>query len=441
MISAYEDMATAAATLHQLPLELLTQLCQHLDLTDLVRASATCKRFRHGGLETVELPTESPVVTVLSKCAFPRPELIPSMRPAGCSESWVAYFARTVRQRRCLEAPPIADGYQHSLFLDASGRLLSCGTGAGVGHDDGEVNYFLPTPVAAMAGVLIRSVAARFGHSLALGWDGRVYSWGKNNFGQLGLGDLVTRRSPVRVEGLEGVRGIAAHADQSLAVTQSGDVFTWGRALVDTCRGQDAEDMDEDDMPLRPTMVEGFGHVRVRHVCAATTTTFAIGEAGEIFSWGGGCCGLLGHGDKRHKPSPKRIEALHGVRVSDVSAGWYHALALAEDELVYAWGENESRALLGNPDVEKELSPKPIEALRGVRVRSIAVATNRSYAVSDTGELWAWGASMCGRVEVPEIWLHRSGMARRRRVLCPSRLRRCGASRWMGSPHANLSRV
>jgi alpha-tubulin suppressor-like RCC1 family protein len=37
------------------------------------------------------------------------------------------------------------------------------------------------------------------------------------------------------------------------------------------------------------------------------------------------------------------------------------------------------------------LSPKPIEALCGVRVPSVAAADNRSYAVADTGELWAWG--------------------------------------------------
>jgi alpha-tubulin suppressor-like RCC1 family protein len=81
-----------------------------------------------------------------------------------------------------------------------------------------------------------------------------------------------------------------------------------------------------------------------------------------------------------------------------VSAGPTHALALAEDGLVYAWGENaprmhpDRRALLGNAEVDYEVTPTPVEALRGVRVGSIAAAGLRSYAVADTGELWAWGA-------------------------------------------------
>jgi hypothetical protein len=102
--------AVPNATLLDLPLEILTGLCQQLGPQVFICVAETCKRLRHGdgGPETVELPTKSPVVTALRKHAFPREDLILNMRPAGCSESWVAYLARCVRQRRCREAPPIA---------------------------------------------------------------------------------------------------------------------------------------------------------------------------------------------------------------------------------------------------------------------------------------------------------------------------------------------
>jgi hypothetical protein len=44
---------------------------------------------------------------------------------------------------------------------------------------------------------------------------------------------------------------------------------------------------------------------------------------------------------------------------------------------------------LGNPDDEWKLLPKPVEAIWGVRVGSIAAAGWRSYAVADTGAVWA----------------------------------------------------
>jgi alpha-tubulin suppressor-like RCC1 family protein len=116
-------------------------------------------------------------------------------------------------------------------------------------------------------------VAAGDSHSLALSWDGRVYSWGSNGHGQLGLGDTLDRASPVLVEGLEGVRAIAASFSHNLAVTQSGAVYQWGLALR-----REHEDL------LRPILVEGFGSVRVRRVCAGEYTAYAIGESGEFFS-------------------------------------------------------------------------------------------------------------------------------------------------------------
>jgi alpha-tubulin suppressor-like RCC1 family protein len=76
-------------------------------------------------------------------------------------------------------------------------------------------------------------------------------------------------------------------------------------------------------------------------VCAGQYVVFAIGHDGEVFSWGDGKCGRLGHGDTEDQQSPKRIEALRSVRARSVAVGDDHALALAEDGLVYAWGENE----------------------------------------------------------------------------------------------------
>jgi alpha-tubulin suppressor-like RCC1 family protein len=84
------------------------------------------------------------------------------------------------------------------------------------------------------------------------------------------------------------------------------------------------------------------------------------------------------------------------MRVSSASAGRFHAVALAEDGLVYAWGKYERQAVLGNPNVKKELLPKPVETLRGVRIGSIVAAGVRTCTVSVTGEVWTWGCDRHG---------------------------------------------
>jgi alpha-tubulin suppressor-like RCC1 family protein len=329
-----------------LPLDLFTAVCLQLDLHDLVRVAATCRRLRHGdtGLETAELPTKSPVVAALRAHAFRGGLLVPSTRPIGCSESRVAYLTRCVRQRRCREVAVVGTGSRHTLLVDASGRLLACGWGLATGHADAWGMTFLPSPVVAMAEVRVRSLAAGLSHSLALSRDGRVYSWGENRHGQLGHGDKRDRPLPALLEGLEGVRAIASAVDHSLAVMQSGLVFSWG----ETPQGEAQDTQDA----LRPRIVEGFGVVRICCVSAGMRVAFAIGESGEFFSWGSGGYSHLGHGDTRDQPSPRRVEALRGVRVRSVSVGLFHALALAEDGLVYAWGNNMFGALLGKPSAE-----------------------------------------------------------------------------------------
>jgi alpha-tubulin suppressor-like RCC1 family protein len=310
----------------------------------------------------------------------------------------VTYLARRrAWRRRCRMALPMAAGWKHSVLLDSAGRLLACGKGAAVGPDDGQVFYPFPTPVAAMAGVRVRSVAAA-GHSLALGWDGWVYSWGFNEYGQLGHGDKLARPSPVLVEGLVRACSIAAFDHGSFAVTQSGEVFSWGgESGIVISDDDDAHYAGGTEELLRLMMIEGFGRSRIRQLCAGMHAVFAIGEDGELFSWrslpfSSGPSHLLGHGDTQDQASPKRVEALRGVRVSSVAVGDHHVVALAEDGLVYAWGKNWQRAVLGHPHVERELLPTPIEALRGVRMVSVAAAGDRSYAIARTGELWAWGA-------------------------------------------------
>ena len=64
-------------------------------------------------------------------------------------------------------------------------------------------------------------------YSLALSVSGRVYAWGWNGFGQLGLGDLQSRRLPTVIPNLLGVRAIAAGEMHSLAIGKN-HLLGWG---------------------------------------------------------------------------------------------------------------------------------------------------------------------------------------------------------------------
>jgi alpha-tubulin suppressor-like RCC1 family protein len=107
-------------------------------------------------------------------------------------------------------------------------------------HRNGNAQYLVgpsSKDFQALSGVV--AIAAGGGHSLALKSDGTVSAWGANNDtplggnntlggGQLGVGDMTMRLTPVAVNGLTGVVGIAAGGIHSLALTGDGTVWAWG---------------------------------------------------------------------------------------------------------------------------------------------------------------------------------------------------------------------
>ena len=68
------------------------------------------------------------------------------------------------------------------------------------------------------------------GHTVALTSEGEVFTWGGGSMGQLGLGDYLRQSLPVRVSNLDGkrIRGISCGKRHSAAVSEEGVLFTWG---------------------------------------------------------------------------------------------------------------------------------------------------------------------------------------------------------------------
>uniref|UniRef100_A0A3B1JWF5 Uncharacterized protein n=1 Tax=Astyanax mexicanus TaxID=7994 RepID=A0A3B1JWF5_ASTMX len=65
--------------------------------------------------------------------------------------------------------------------------------------------------------------------------------------------------------------------------------------------------------------------------------SLALTETGEVFSWGDGDYGKLGHGNSERQRRPKQIE---GIFIEDIAVGCEHILALSSTGDVYAWGCN-----------------------------------------------------------------------------------------------------
>lgn len=89
----------------------------------------------------------------------------------------------------------------------------------------------LPKKVEALKKVAL--VAGGWRHTLAANEDGKLYAWGWNKFGQLGVGHNEDLCAPGPVVGLEGekVQQLSSGWKHTLVVTESGKFYGWGRGV------------------------------------------------------------------------------------------------------------------------------------------------------------------------------------------------------------------
>eukprot|EP00741_Cyanophora_paradoxa_P000379 tig00000404_g370.t1 len=120
----------------------------------------------------------------------------------------------------------------------------------------------------------------------------------------------------------------------------------------------------------------------------------ALTARGEVYSWGSGGTGQLGHGDRKNVEEPTLVEALSGIKVLDISCGFEHSAALARratGTVVYAWGDN-SRGQLGIGSRSLQRLPAEMVGLEGVSVAYVKCGTLCTGLLSDDGSLFMTGS-------------------------------------------------
>ncbi|XP_074457894.1 RCC1 domain-containing protein 1 isoform X4 [Larus michahellis] len=209
--------------------------------------------------------------------------------------------------------------------------------------------FFAPLP----AGVRARRLALGHEHALALGDAGQVHAWGGGRHGQLGHGTLESELQPRLVEALAGVpmQAVAAGGWHSASVSEAGDLYVWGwnesgqlalpsKALAEE-RVQDG-DAGAGDTMLTPRQeqpaAEGTAFISIQafpalldlpqdlevtEVSCGSRHTAVVTRGGELYTWGWGKYGQLGHGDNSSSDQPRRVDYLvaEGLQAEEVVCG------------------------------------------------------------------------------------------------------------------------
>lgn len=232
-------------------------------------------------------------------------------------------------------------------------------------------------------------------HYLALTKEGRVYSWGCGDGGRLGHGDFTSRDEPTLVQGLVGkqVVHIACGGSYSAAITDIGELYTWGRGTYGRLGHGNSEDQN---LPLYITSLRW--HAITDMACGSgDAQTLAVTNEGFLFSWGDGDYGKLGRGGSDSCKVPRLIDKLDGIPVEKVYCGAQFSVALTKSGSVYTWGKGD-HFRLGHGTEEHVRYPKLVEALAGKVIKSVSVGSMHTLALTLDGQVFGWGRNEQGQL-------------------------------------------
>ena len=262
-------------------------------------------------------------------------------------------------------AAQVACGKDFSLVLTAAGGVLSFGAnGSGqLGRRTPQGWDAAPTPVEGLASARARRVSGGAAHALCACDDGALFSWGGGAAGCLGHGDEEAQLSARAIEALRGVRvrDCAAGDEFSLAVDGDGALWSWG------CGDEGRLGHADEEACHTPRRVAALAATPVRGASAGGDHSVVLSEAGEVWTFGCGEEGQLGHGDRANQLEPRRVAALEGQRVAEARAGFFYTAALMQDGSLRTWGHGEG-GKLGHGDEEAREVPTVCGALEGCLV-------------------------------------------------------------------------
>ncbi|KAI3672864.1 hypothetical protein L6452_38964 [Arctium lappa] len=285
----------------------------------------------------------------------------------------------------------IACGEFHTCAVTISGELYTWGDGthnAGLLGHGTNVSHWIPKRIGdPIEGLKVASVTCGPWHTAFITSTGQLFTFGDGTFGVLGHGDRENVSCPREVESLLGLRTIAVACGvwhtaavvevivtRSSSGVSSGKLFTWGDGDKNRLGHGDREPR------LKPTCVPALIEYNFHKVACGHSLTVGLTTSRHVFTMGSTVYGQLGNSQCDGKLPCLVEDKLAGEAVEEIACGAYHVAVLTSRNEVYTWGKG-ANGRLGHGDIEDRKTPTLVEALRDRHVKYISCGSNYTAAI------------------------------------------------------------
>ena len=246
------------------------------------------------------------------------------------------FSSKVLKQVKHLNVKLLSCGYEHVALITVDGKILTWGYGASgcLGHDS-KKSYSYPTAINSIFSKHFTYLECGAYHTAAVSDSGELYTWGRSDVGQLGLNNNkmvqddvgIAMLRPGKVKWLQDVISAACGEAHTLALTQCGKLFSFGW-------NEDGQlgllESSADHQVLLPEPA-------IQISCGALFSA-ALCKSGKVYTWGCGDEGQLGLGSSiPTSTTPVQVPSL--TQVTDLICGENSVITLNSAYEIYAWGQ------------------------------------------------------------------------------------------------------
>ncbi|MDR0751602.1 MAG: hypothetical protein LBF12_03310 [Christensenellaceae bacterium] len=293
-------------------------------------------------------------------------------------------------------------GRFHSMAIDTEGNLWAWGR-----NGDGQLGDFTQTtrttPVKIYAKKKFAQVSAGRLHSMAIDVDGHLWTWGYNGNGELGNGNTSTIIYPTQITADDGkatkFKSISAGDYFSLAIDSDGRLWSFGlNAAGQLGLGEESNSIKIPTQVIATTTDENE-ITEFDFISAGNAHSLAIDASGNLWAFGYNQYGQLGNGTTTNTTSPVQITAGDGAvaKFKSIEAGHDYSMVVDLYGNLLTCGRNISGQLGDGTTVNKS-SLIPVSASY-IKFAAIS-AGQHCLAIDSNGELWVWGNNSYGQLGV-----------------------------------------
>jgi alpha-tubulin suppressor-like RCC1 family protein len=242
------------------------------------------------------------------------------------------------------------------------------------------------TPVTTSAGgANWKQVSSGGTYTAAIKTDGTLWTWGRNNTGQLGVNDTNNRTTPVTTfAGGTNWKQVSGGYDHAAAIKTDGTLWTWGSNSVGN--------LGDNTTINRSTPVTTFaGGTNWKQVSCGQHTA-AIKTDGTLWVWGANALGTLGVNNTTTRCTPVTTFAggTNWKQVSCIESS--HTAAIKTDGTLWTWGYNAYGQLGINVAGTTNGRTTPVTTFAGgTNWKQVSCLGRHIAAIKTDGTLWTWG--------------------------------------------------